>query len=199
MHTSGAHEPGHLRLVAPRQQLIDRPGVDHPGRIQSEILGSLTTVGLEFQLPGCVSVGVDGKQTTHVHSHLQQPGWWVAALGTRVDLHSDVKGPARFEDDFSVEDRLRPNATFSLNQTTGAVTQDVGTRIGNPTNHAMRHGLRVGAELGVDARHDDIQLSQQHVLLIKSALLKDVDLDASQTTKRRHDLVKVGYHSYLLA
>src|SRR4029450_363732 len=67
---------------APVEQFIDWPGIDPPGRIQAEILGSLATVDLKFELSGRVSVGVEGEQAAHVHGHLEQPGGWVPALRT---------------------------------------------------------------------------------------------------------------------
>ena len=74
------------------------------------------------------------------------------------------------------------------------MTEDVGTRIGDATDHSMRHGLRVGAEFGVDARHDHVQVGQQPIVLIKTAVLENVDFDALQATERRHDLIQVSNH-----
>ena len=68
-------ETGHIRLRgsdrlclgAPVEQLVGRPAVDHPIRIQSQILGSLAAIDLEFELSGRVGVRIDGEQASHVH------------------------------------------------------------------------------------------------------------------------------------
>src|SRR6185436_10699028 len=144
----------------------------HPTWIQSQILGPLAAIDLEFELSRRVSVGVDGEQAIHVHRHVQQPGWRVASLRAGIDLYCHIEGAAGLEDDLGVEDRFRPGAPLSLDQAAGAVTKDVGSRIGYPTDHPMRHRLRVRAELGVDARDDYLQLGQQTILLIKTSVLQ---------------------------
>ena len=49
------------------------------------------------------------------------------------------------------------------------------------------------------ARDDYIKFRQQLVILIKTAILEDVDLYAAQAAKRRHGVVEIGYHGDLLA
>ena len=64
-------------------------------------------------------------------------------------------------------------------------------------DHPVGHGLRVRAQLGVHAGHDHIEFAEQRVLLIKSAVLEDVDLDPAQATERRHQLVQIVDHGDL--
>ena len=51
----------------------------------------------------------------------------------------------------------------------------------------------------MDARHDNVKFSQQLVVLIKTTILEDVNLDATQAAKRSHDLVEISNHGDLLA
>ena len=78
------------------------------------------------------------------------------------------------------------------------MTQDIGPRIGDPADHAMCHRLRIRASLEWTL-DNNIKFRQQLVVLIKTAILEDVDLYAAQAAKRRHGVVEIGYHGHLLA
>ena len=53
-------------------------------------------------------------------------------------------------------------------------------------------GWRCHAQLGVDARHDDVEAGEQVVVEVERAVLEDVDLHAGEDAERRQLLVERG-------
>ena len=70
--------------------------------------------------------------------------------------------------------------------------------VGDPADHADRHGLRVGTQLGVHARDHHVEAVEHLRRLVEVSVLEDVHLDGGQQTHtgvgRRSD---VGDHRQL--
>jgi hypothetical protein len=70
------------------------------------------------------------------------------------------------------------------------VAEDVDVRAGHGLDDAAGHLGPLHAQLGVDARHHDVELGQQLLVLVERAVGQDVDLDAREDAERRQALVE---------
>ena len=128
-----------------------------------------------------MAVGVDGEAAAEVAGELEQLGGRVASLGPGVDLDRDVVLGAGLEDRPRVELRL-PGRVPRLPVTSRPVqwpsTLVRGFRIAPIIRRVIASGVHL--QLGVHARHPDVELRQQLVALVEAPVVEDVDLDPLQ-------------------
>src|SRR5689334_24405247 len=96
--------------LGPREQLRRLPGVYDRSSFDHALDASFATIGLPFQLPDVVRIGVDGEAASEVERNAHEPARWVQSFGARIDLDRLVVFRARGEDTFRVERRLGPPA-----------------------------------------------------------------------------------------
>ena len=67
----------------------------------------------------------------------------------------------------------------------GAVAEHVGVRVAHRGDHPLGHRPARHPQLRVHARHDEVELGEQLVLLVERAVVEDVHLDAGEDAERR--------------
>jgi hypothetical protein len=143
-----------------------------------------------------VGVGVDSKGAAEAHGLAQQVLGRVLAFGARIDLHRSAGASAGGEDGLGVEGGL--GAAAPSDEPSRAVAQDVGVGTLDGGQHALRHGGRLHAQLGVHTGDDDVQLGQQVEVLVERAVLEDVHLNAGQDPEGRQILVQLRQDAKLV-
>src|SRR5438874_12242386 len=109
MRSIGAPSAGRsLGAIRPGDEVGSAQRVDDSIGRNAAGCGPFATDHLPVELPGGVSIGVDGEAATCLHCQSEQPLRRVEPLGTRVDLNSDVEPPARLEYAPRIELRLGP-------------------------------------------------------------------------------------------
>ena len=134
------------------EQFVGRPSVDHPSRIQSQILGSFAAINLEFELSRRVGIGIDGEQAAiSIASFSSLVGGSRRSGRELISTATSKVRQASKTTSASKTDSGRVPRSPS-DQPAGAVAEDVGPRVGDAPDHPVRHGLGVGTQLRVHAR-----------------------------------------------
>ena len=150
--------------------------ISHPFRCHSSCPGACASVSIENMQPSLTAMP-------------QELLGRVEALGTRVDLDCGSGRCACLYHCCVIERRLGPAA--SDDHPPGAVAEDVGVRALDGGEHALGHRAGVHPELGVDARHHDVESREQVLVLVEGAVFEYVDFDPGEDPERRELLVEL--------
>src|SRR4051812_34815061 len=84
--------------TSPGEQFLGIPGVDDPVAVHTRARRAFAAVQLPVELARGRGVRVDGEHAPRLRGEEQQPLGRIQPLRPRVDLHGDVVGRARVED-----------------------------------------------------------------------------------------------------
>src|SRR5665213_859585 len=156
----------------------------------------LATEVLPLELAWSMGVGVDGDQTTERKRQFKKVLGRIETLRPGVDLDGGVTSDTCLEDLFRVERRWRSSTADDYSP--GAVSEHIDVRALHRSHHSPGHLSRVHAQLGVDARNDEVETGKQLLVLIERAVFQDVDLDSGQDPERRKLGVQLSNNVELL-
>ena len=173
----------------PCQQLLERPRVHDPVRLDPDDGRLLAAVAQPLELSRRVGVGVDRDHAPGADGRARSS----ASGGSRrsgrelISTAVPVRAQASNTSAWSKRDSGRPRPT-TMRPVQWPRMSVWGLSMAATMRRVIWAGLHL--ELGVHARHHDVEPGQQVRVLVERPVLEDVDLDAGEDAERGQLLVQ---------